>query len=165
MGLIESQAIDRAFRSGLMTDPDAGPEPVGPPGYGGMREDGLVGAGEASIMRTVRMPGLASADTAFETGRTLRLIARLFDSAGAPPRVTEQFRDNLAAAVMGEAMRSHSTWTRSDTIDMFVDMYERILAPDADELKRTRNYLEERVTKPAKRPGLRARVGGWLRKP
>lgn len=124
----------------------------------------MIGPGEAAILRTRRLAGLASAETAFETGRTLRLIALLFDRAGAPAAIVEQFRDNLGAAIMGEAMRAKSTWTRSDTIDMFIDLYSRVLDPDLPEITRARNYLEDRVMRPAKRQSLRDRVGGWLGK-
>lgn len=156
MGLIDSQAIDRAFRSGLMTDPESTGD--------GLREDKPIGLGEAAILRTKRLAGLANAESAFETGRTLRLIARLFDQAGAPARIVEQFRDNLGAAIMGEAMRARSTWTRADTIDMFIDLYARILEPDLEELTRTRNFIEDKVMQPIKRQGLRQKMGGWLGK-
>lgn len=156
MGLIDSQAIDRAFRSGLMTDLEGRSD--------GLREGPGIGAGEAAMLRTKRLAGLANAQTAFETGRTLRLIARLFDQAGAPARITEQFRDNLGAAIVGEALRARSTWTRADTIDMFLDMYTRILDPDLAELTRTRNYLEDKAMQQASRPSLKRRLGGWLGK-
>lgn len=156
MSLIDSQAIDRAFRSGLMAELESNRD--------GLREDTPIGPGEAIILRTKRLAGLADTESAFETGRTLRLIAQLFDQAGAPSRIVEQFRDNLGAAIMGEAMRAGSTWSRADTIDMFMDLYSRILDPDLKEQSRTRHYLEDKSMQPTKQRSLREKMGGWLGK-
>ena len=52
-----------------------------------------------------RLPGLSDPRAAYETGRALRMIVRLFDQAGAPEIVGRQFIDNLAGAVVAEHMR------------------------------------------------------------
>jgi len=157
MNLMERQAVDRAFRSGLLT------KPVGEPS--GLAESVALGAGELAVIKTLRLPGLASADRAFETGRTLRVIARLFDQAGAPPHVIEQFRDNLAAAVMAEAMRARPSWSGADTLDMFLDMYGRIIGGSDRELAEIRGYIEARAAAPGSQRGLRDRLSQWLGSP
>ena len=56
------------------------------------------------------------------------MIVRLFDQAGAPERVGRQFIDNLAGAVVVEHMRGRPRpWGAADTVDMFVELYARIL--------------------------------------
>ena len=157
MNLMERQAIDRAFRSGLLTDPDGE--------QSGLAERADLGAGELAVMNTLRLPGLASAETAFETGRTLRVIARLFDQAGAPARVIEQFRDNLSAAVMAEAMRARPSWSGADTLDMFLDMYGRIIGGSERDLGAIRSYIEHRVAAPSNKRRLRDRLSVWLGSP
>ncbi|MCB2055707.1 MAG: hypothetical protein KDE35_15880 [Geminicoccaceae bacterium] len=138
MGLIERQAIDRAFRAGLL-EVEQGTS-------GGLREDGSLGVGEMLVMGTRRMAGLDDADAAYETGRVLRHVARLFDKAGAPAVTAEQFRDNLAAAVMTHAMRrTGKSWRVDDSIAMFLEMYERILEPDPTDLAAIRSYLQRKA--------------------
>ena len=88
------------------------------------------------------MAGLADAHAAYETGRALRLIVQLFDRAGAPERVGRQFLDNLAGAVVIERMRGRARpWGAADTVDMFVEMYARVLGSDQDELDRIRRAV------------------------
>ena len=70
------------------------------------------------------------------------MIIRLFDQAGAPERVGRQFIDNLAGAVVIEHMRgSARPWGAADTVDMFVEMYARILGGAQDELDRIRRAV------------------------
>ena len=89
-----------------------------------------------------RMPGLSNARAAYETGRALRMIIRLFDQAGAPATVGRQFIDNLGAAVMTDHMRRRPLpWGAADTADMFVEMYDRILGGSPSELDRVRRSV------------------------
>jgi len=90
------------------------------------------GPNETLVLAMKRLPGLTEPRAAFETGRALRLIARLFDQAGAPVRIVEQFRDNLAAAVIGHSTRrTGHAWGAADTIEMFMELYGRVFG-DAD---------------------------------
>jgi hypothetical protein len=88
----------------------------------------VYGGGEAILLAVRRLPGLSDPRAAYETGRALRMIVRLFDQAGAPEIVGRQFIDNLAGAVVVEHMRYPSRpWGAADTVDMFVEMYTRVL--------------------------------------
>lgn len=120
----------RAFRAGL------GAPEVGPAGgAAGLAEAAVpwgAGPNEALVLAMRRLPGLGEAKAAFETGRALRIIARLLDEAGAPARVGEQFRDNLVAAVIAHAARPAARpWDAADTVAMFMELYRRGLG-DAD---------------------------------
>ena len=97
-----------------------------------------------------RLPGLSHPRAAYETGRALRMIIRLFDQAGAPASVGRQFIDNLAAAVMTEHMRRpSSTWGAADTADMFIEMYTRILGgPPSAHDKVRRAVIDYAVAEP-----------------
>ena len=150
MGLIETQAVDRAFRAGLLEGVDGRAGGAA----GGLAEKGDLGKGELLVMGTRRLPGLGDPDAAFRTGRVLRLVARLFDRAKAPPIVAEQFRDNLAAAIMTHHMRrSRNGWEVADTIAMFLEMYERILEPAPEELRSAEAYMLERAVAPKRSGG------------
>ena len=145
MGLLERQAVDRAFRAGLLESDGAAPS--------GLCEDGDIGAGELRILATSRLPGLADTNAAYETGRVLRHVARLFDKARAPVIIAEQFRDNLAAAIMTHHMRrTRREWLVDDTISMFLEMYERVLQPTSDDLQSVQAYMQERAKKPVRQP-------------
>lgn len=88
------------------------------------------------------MPGLSDPRAAYETGRALRMIIRLFDRAGAPADVGRQFIDNLATAIMTEHMRGkRQAWGAADTVDMFLEMYARILRARPSELNRVRRAV------------------------
>lgn len=94
------------------------------------------------LLALTRMPGLSNARAAYETGRALRMIIRLFDQAGAPATVGRQFIDNLGAAVMTDHMRRRPLpWGAADTADMFVEMYDRILGGSPSELDRVRRSV------------------------
>jgi hypothetical protein len=100
------------------------------------------GANEAVLLALPRLPGLSDAYAAYETGRALRLIVQLFDQAGAPERVGRQFIDNVAGAVVIERMRGRTrAWGAADTVDMFAEMYARILGSDGPELERLRTTV------------------------
>lgn len=89
---------------------------------------------EVIMLELERLPGLGHWRQAFEAGRALRAIAMLLDQAGAPVHVAREFRENLASAVMTHRMRKiRQAWGGADTIDMFMEMYERVLG--ADDLK------------------------------
>ncbi len=100
------------------------------------------GANAEALMALPRMAGLADPHAAYETGRALRMIMQLFDRAGAPERVGRQFLDNLAGAVVIERMRgSARPWGAADTVDMFVELYARVLGGDQDEVVRIRRAV------------------------
>jgi hypothetical protein len=100
------------------------------------------GANEGALLELTRLAGLREPRAAYETGRALRMIIRLFDKAGAPERVGRQFIDNLAGAVVVEHMRQRSRpWGAADTVDMFVEMYARILGDRQAELDRLRRVV------------------------
>lgn len=154
MGLMEQQAVDRAFRAGLLEAGDSGAT--------GLSEDSSVGAGELLVLGTRRLAGIDDPQAAYETGRVLRMIARLFDAARAPATVSEQFRDNLQAAIMSHHMRrSGKSWRCRDTIDMFIEMYERVLTPKPGELDAVRQFLELKSRKPGSSTPETRKSGGW----
>lgn len=142
-----------AFRAGLCGRVSIGRSPGN-----GLEEEAApfgLGPNETAILGTLRLPGLSEPRAAFETGRALRAIARLFDRAGAPARVGEQFRDNLAAAVVTHHMRrTGRDWGAGDTVAMFMDMYGRILGDDDAAFAQVRERLLESATRrPAERSG------------
>jgi hypothetical protein len=112
-----------AFRLGL-AQPPAGHGP-------GLAEPGstwAAGPNEETLLATVRLPGLADARGAYETGRVLRRIAQLLDAARAPAAVGVQFRDNVVAALLAHRSRGRAVpWGGEATVDMFMEMYGRIL--------------------------------------
>jgi hypothetical protein len=117
-----------AFRAGLLGEPlDRSSRELGEAPAPFAR-----GPNEEVVLETRRMPGLGESQAAFEVGRLLRAVARLFDQAGAPAVVGQQFRDNLAAAIITHAMRrTAQPWVVEDAVDMFMEMYARILSDDA----------------------------------
>jgi hypothetical protein len=83
------------------------------------------------LLETRRLSGLSEPAAAFETGRALREIARLLDAARAPEAVFRQFRDNVAAAVVAHRTKGRpEPWGGAATVDMFMEMYGRILGFD-----------------------------------
>lgn len=116
----------RAFRAGLGVPDAAGHGPAPGPGLAEPVPAWGVGGNEALVLAMRRLPGLTEPRAAFATGRALRVIARLLDEAGAPPRVGEQFRDDLAAAVIAHAARRIGRpWDAEDTVAMFMELYRR----------------------------------------
>jgi hypothetical protein len=100
------------------------------------------GANESALLALPRMAGLTDAHAAYETGRALRRIAQLFDQAGAPARIGAQFLDNLAGAVVIERMRRRPRpWGAADTVDMFVELYARVLGSSREELDLVRRAV------------------------
>lgn len=136
---MKREEVDRAFRAGLT-------------GLAGWRDPGLAeapvpfaaGPNEEAMLELRRLPGLAHPREAFEVGRVLRRIARLLDRAGAPARVGREFRDNLRAAAIARRSRPGAPpWTAADTVEMFVELYARVLPGTATELRRLRGHLLE----------------------
>lgn len=148
MGRPERVDPQEAFRKGLREEVEAP-----------LRGDGLaetanaLGPGELIVLATDRLPGLAEPAAAYETGRTLRLIAQLFDQAKAPARIVEQFRDNLAAAVMAQNMRHRrASWGAPDTIEMFLEMYRCVVNPEEKEMEAMRRHILARARAPIASP-------------
>ncbi len=137
--MANSEGVQRAFRAGLYGHP-----------YPYAKHTGLAepqtpfahGPNEQAILATRRLPGLADPVIAYETGKLLRYIARLFDRAGAPEAVGRQFRDNLQTAILTHAMRrSGRAWRVEDSVEMFLELYRRVLGEGEEELGRLRSRL------------------------
>jgi hypothetical protein len=114
------------------------------------------GPNEMLLLGLTRVPGLGEPRAAYETGRALRMIIRLFDQAGAPENVGRQFIENLGGAIMVSHMRRSRPWGAADTVDMFVEMYSRILGGRRSELERVRRAVMDYAVAeptPAKRTG------------
>lgn len=100
------------------------------------------GANERQVAEMKRLPGIDSAIDAFRIGRALRAIGKLLDRAGAPAGMGRQFIDNVMAAIITHHMRrTGSKWTEVETIDMFVELYERILGGGSGEGRLVRDTL------------------------
>lgn len=132
-----STDIQEAFRLGIRG------APFGPMAHAGSApaadRPAPAGANEALLLQLVRLPGLREPRAAYETGRALRMIIRLFDQAGAPERIGRQFIDNLAGAVVVQHMRNRALpWGATETVDMFVEMYSRVLGDRPSELEQIR---------------------------
>ena len=135
---MDSNEIQESFRRGIRGAARA------ETAVNGLAEEAAgfaAGPNEALLLELNRMPGLGDPHAAYETGRALRMIIRLFDQAGAPAIIGRQFIDNLTAAVMTSHLRRRAlAWGAVDTADMFVEMYVRILggAPgDHDQIRRS----------------------------
>ena len=90
------------------------------------------------------MSGLSDINGAYETGRVLRRVARLLDAVRAPPSVGRQFRDNVAAALVAHRSRQRpEAWDGAATVDMFMEMYGRIIGFDDAIFARVRATLLE----------------------
>jgi hypothetical protein len=150
-------ADDRAaFRQGLLGRPLDEPLPPG------LLESGSLyaaGPNEAVITGTHRLPGLVGLRAAWETGRALRGIGLLLDRAGAPERVGLQFRDDVGAAVSAHRLRRLGrAWGAAETIEMFVEVWERVLGqndPTAAELRRRLTAFaqgDDRALDPRRKP-------------
>lgn len=134
-----------AFRFGLTLGRVA---PAAPPRRGpGLAEAAVPwgsGPNEAAVLETRRLAGLTDAVGAYETGRVLRRVARLLDEVRAPASVGEQFRDNVAAALVAHRSRRRpEAWNGAATADMFMEMYGRILGFDDARFARVRAALLE----------------------
>ncbi len=131
--------IQEAFRLGIRG------EAMALRGGVGLAEGGApyaAGANEAILLKLSRLPGLREPRAAYETGRALRMIIRLFDQAGAPERIGRQFIDNLAGAVVVEHLRNRGhPWGATETVDMFIEMYSRIMGGRQAELDRIRRSV------------------------
>ncbi len=127
---------ERAFRAGLLGLPLHAA--LAPRGLAEAQAGFAFGPNEETALATLRLAGLRDPRAAYETGRALRYIARLFDRAGAPEHVGRQFRDNLAAAILTHHMRhTGRPWSVEDTVEMFVELYTRVLGvADADTVRR-----------------------------
>jgi len=145
--------VQHCLRAGLLGLPMPGRESglaEAPAGY-------AAGPNESAMLGIGRLPGLADPEGAFETGRALRLIARLLDRAGAPGAVGLQFRDNLAAAILAHRGRGDGRpWGAADTVDMFMEIYARVLGSagrDFDIVRRTLlDYARGRAEGPLSTP-------------
>jgi hypothetical protein len=111
----------------------------------GLAEDSAAfaaGANEQALLELTRLPGLTDPYAAFETGRALRRIVELFDRAQAPERIGREFLANLAGAVVVDHMRgSRRPWGAVETVDMFVELYARVLGDRPTELDALRRAV------------------------
>jgi hypothetical protein len=99
------------------------------------------GNNEQALLDLTRLPGLTDPHAAYETGRALQRVMQLFDQAGAPERIGREFLANLSGAVVVDHMRgSRRPWGATETVDMFVELYARVLGDrpaELDALRRT----------------------------
>jgi hypothetical protein len=141
-----SSDVQAAFRRGVLGGPFA------PGAANGLAEEEPTpfgaGANEAALLALPRLAGLTDAPAAYETGRALRMIVRLFDRAGAPERVGRQFIDNLAGAVVVGHMRRARPWGAADTVDMFVELHARVLGGDPANLTAVRRAVMDYAVGP-----------------
>jgi hypothetical protein len=107
------------------------------------RLDGArIGPNETLVLATPRLPGLDDPAGAAETARVLRAVARLLDAARAPASVGQQFRDNVAAALLAHRARGRTRpWGGEATADMFMELYGRVLGFDDTVFARVRETL------------------------
>jgi hypothetical protein len=150
-GRVSSINPQEAFRRGIK-----GGEYATDRGSGLAEEAAPLGAGanEAVLLALHRLPG-----------RALRLIVRLFDQAGAPDRVGRQFIDNLAGAVVVDHMRRRSRpWGAADTVDMFAEMYARILGSNPEDIGRIRRAVMDYAVAPQQRDRDGGRLGALFRR-
>ena len=158
MDAIDAQEAFRRGTSGAPFVCDAAPN--------GLAEDAAAfvhahGSNEEILLAVRRLPGLSDPRAAYETGRALRMIVRLFDQAGAPGIVGRQFIDNLAGAVVAEHMRHRSrSWGAADTVDMFVEMHARVLGGRSSDHERLRRAVMDYAVGPAETRAVRS--GGGL---
>jgi hypothetical protein len=145
--------MQEAFRRGVRGAPLV-------PGEGLAEEPApfAAGANEDALLALPRLAGLTDPNAAYETGRALRRIAQLFDQAGAPERIGTQFMDNLAGAVVIERLRGRARpWGAADTVDMFVELYARVLGGCPEEIDPIRRAVMDyavgsRASHPAAAP-------------
>jgi hypothetical protein len=123
------------------------------PLHGLARLDGApVGANEALVLALSRLPGLDDPRGAAETARALRAIARLLDAARAPVAVGRQFVDNVTAALLAHRSRGRARpWDGEATVEMFMELYGRVLGFDDHGFARVRATLMEAARGPAAR--------------
>jgi hypothetical protein len=142
--------VQVAFRRG------ARGRPLLPPKADGLAEDTApfaAGINEQALLDLTRLPGLTDPHAAYETGRALQRVMQLFDQAGAPERIGREFLANLAGAVVVDHMRgARRPWGATETVDMFVELYARVLGDrqaELDALRRTvMDYAVAEETRP-----------------
>ena len=140
--------VQAAFRAGLegLAMRDAGR----PSGLAETTRPFAHGPNEELALGLGRMPGLSEPRGAFATGRAARKILKLFDQAGAPASIGQQFLDNLrAATITGASRPGHHAWGAVDTVGMFMEMYGRLFGTDgADYARIEATLLEDALTDP-----------------
>ena len=111
-----------------------------------------VGANEALGPALAPLPRLGDPHGAAETARALRAIARLLDAARAPVAVGRQFVDNVTAALLAHRSRGRARpWGGAATVEMFMELYGRVLGFDDHGFARVRATLLEAARGPAAR--------------
>ena len=145
MGTVDVQAAFRAGLEGL-----AFREAGRPTGLAEMTRQFAHGPNEELALSLGRMPGLSEPRGAFATGRAARKILKLFDQAGAPASMGQQFLDNLrAATITGASRPGRHAWGAADTVAMFMEMYARVFGADgADYARIEATLLEDALSDP-----------------
>lgn len=152
--------VQEGFRRGVRGLPL---EPGAPNGLAEAAGTFGSGANEDALLSMPRLAGLTDAHAAYETGRALRMIVQLFDRVGAPERVGRQFLDNLAGAVVIERMRGRARpWSAADTVDMFVEMYARILGSGQEDIAAIRRAVMDYAV--SERRSVPAEPEPWYRR-
>lgn len=152
--------VQEAFRRGVR---GARLDPVAADGLAEESAPFAAGANEGALLALPRMAGLTDAHAAYETGRALRMIAQLFDRVGAPERIGRQFLDNLAGAVVIERMRGCARpWGAADTVDMFVELYARVLGSAQGDIDKIRGAVMDYAVGERNEP--KAEPAPWYRR-
>ena len=156
--MVSGIEVQEAFRRG------ASGRPLGLAKVDGLAEASApfaAGVNEQALLELWRLPGLTEAHAAYETGRALRRVMQLFDQAGAPERVGREFLANLGGAIVVDHMRgARRAWGAADTVDMFVELYARILGGREAELQALRRAVMDYAVEgaepsPQRRPWFR----------
>lgn len=161
MAVVEPQA---AFRAGLAGRPYG--EVAAANGLAEAAAGFAGGPNQELALELDRLPGLTEPRGAFATGRAVRKVLALFDQAGAPAKIGEQFISNLRGAVVVQHMRNTSRpWGGTDTVAMFMEIYGRVFGTDgADYARIEATLLEDALTDPGRKNGAAGGLIGALQR-
>jgi hypothetical protein len=83
------------------------------------------GPNESHFKAIERLPGLSDPESAFETGRALRMIGYMLDSQNSPVEHGKHFLSQLGNAVLFFAMRGErQPWGAEDTAFVFLETFK-----------------------------------------
>ena len=83
------------------------------------------GPNECHFESIARLPGLSDAESAFETGRALRMIGHILDTQHSPVAHGQHFLSQLGNAVLFFAMRGErQPWGAEDTAFVFLETFK-----------------------------------------
>jgi len=83
------------------------------------------GPNEVHFMALERLPGLSEPESAFETGRALRMIGYMLDTQSSPVEHGKHFLSQLGNAVLFFATRGErQPWGAEDTAFVFLETFK-----------------------------------------